>query len=811
MTNLDNIKNETIIICEQNTKNKILKQLTKEKKLLNIKLLTKKELIKKLYFTYDENAILYLIEKYNYKYEIATMYLENLIYIEDKKYKNEKLTNLQVLKNELIKQNLLTKDENFSALIKNKDIIFYHYDYLDNFDNKIINDLRKIANVKIIEKNYKEYKPKIYELKTIDEEIEFVATEIAKLIKNKIPINNIKLTNIDESYLKKLPMIFDLYNLPLEQTTKTSIYETEIGQTFIKNYQNDIKKTIEIINNQYKDKDTINKIINILNKYIKIDNFERVKQLVINDLKTTYTKVQKYQNQIEIIDYNTEVEETNYVFMLNFNQKSIPHLKKDEDYLTDNLKEELNLNKTIELNKMIKQSTIKNIKNIKNLIITYKKKDGNQECYSSQLIEELNIQEEIPKNNIQTSYSALNNKLKLAKKLDNYTKYNTVDEELNILKNNYEIPYQKYNNNYTKINTKEMYDYLDNKLNLSYTKMDTYNKCAFAYYIKDILKLDPYETNISAKIGSIFHYCLEKGLKEEIDINKTVDNYIKENNYTLTNKEIHFIEKIKKEISFTIKTIKEQTKYQNLNQILTEQEVIIEKDKNLKITFKGIIDKILYNEQGIIAIIDYKTGNTDIKLDLVDYGLSMQLPVYLYLASNLTKIRNPKFAGFYLQQVLHKEIVKDPKKTYEKQKLDNLKLNGYSNENKNILKEFDNTYGNSELIKGLKTTKTGNFYITSKTITDDEIKNLITKTDKIIDQTIENIEKADFDINPKIINGINKSCEYCKYQDLCFKTPKNNIYIKIEKEEENELDSWTTTSNKWRRKKYHCLCRSRLR
>ena len=67
MTNLDNIKNETIIICEQNTKNKILKQLTKEKKLLNIKLLTKKELIKKLYFTYDENAILYLIEKYNYK------------------------------------------------------------------------------------------------------------------------------------------------------------------------------------------------------------------------------------------------------------------------------------------------------------------------------------------------------------------------------------------------------------------------------------------------------------------------------------------------------------------------------------------------------------------------------------------------------------------------------------------------------------------------------------------------------------------------------------------------------------------------
>ena len=86
MTNIDDAQNETIIICEQETKKQILKQLTKEKKLLNIKLLTKKELINKLYFSYDYNAILYLIEKYNYKYEVATMYLDNLIYIDDKKY-----------------------------------------------------------------------------------------------------------------------------------------------------------------------------------------------------------------------------------------------------------------------------------------------------------------------------------------------------------------------------------------------------------------------------------------------------------------------------------------------------------------------------------------------------------------------------------------------------------------------------------------------------------------------------------------------------------------------------------------------------
>ena len=789
MINLDNIQNETIIICEKETKKQILKQLTKEKKLLNIKILTKKELIKKLYFSYDLNAILYLIEKYNYKYEVATMYLDNLIYIEDKTYKNDKLKHLQVLKNELEEQKLLLKDNNFQNLIEGKDIIFYHYDYLTSFDKKIINDLKEISNVKIIDKDYKNYQPKIYELKTIDEEIEFVADEISKLIENNIEVNNIKLTNLDDSYLKKLEMTFALYNLPLEPLTKTSIYETEIGQTFIKNYQEDIEKTIDLLNKKYKDKDTINKIINILNKYIKINNFTRVKQLIIHDLKTTYIKQPKLKNQIEVINYNNQTEDTNYVFMLNFNQKSIPNLKKDEDFLTDNLKEELNLNTTLELNKMIKQSTIKNIQNIKNLTITYKTQDGKQECYPSALKEELNIETQKPNKDIKISYSTINNKLKLAKKLDNYTKYNTVDEKLKILNNNYEIPYQKYDNNYTGIDTKEMYDFLEGKLNLSYTKMDTYNKCAFAYYIANILKLDPYEKNISAKFGSIFHYCLEKGLKQEIDINTTVDNYIKENNYEFTNKEQHFIEKLKQEINFALKTIKEQTKYQSLNNILTEQEVTIEKNKNLKVTFKGIIDKILYNEENEVAIIDYKTGNTDIKLDLVDYGLSMQLPVYLYLANNLEKIKNPTFAGFYLQQVLHPEIIRKNNKTYEEQKLDNLKLNGYSNEDKNIIEKLDNTYENSKLIKGLKIAKTGNFDFRSKTITNEQIKELITKTDQIIDKTINQIEGANFEINPKIINGINKSCEYCKYKDLCFKTPKNNIYIKIEKEEENELDS----------------------
>ena len=51
----------------------------------------------------------------------------------------------------------------------------------------------------------------------------------------------------------------------------------------------------------------------------------------------------------------------------------------------------------------------------------------------------------------------------------------------------------------------------------------------------------------------------------------------------------------------------------------------------------------------------------------------MQLPVYLYLAKE-GLFKNAEVIGFYLQKILNNEIIRDPKKTYEQQKEENLKL-----------------------------------------------------------------------------------------------------------------------------------------
>ena len=50
-------------------------------------------------------------------------------------------------------------------------------------------------------------------------------------------------------------------------------------------------------------------------------------------------------------------------------------------------------------------------------------------------------------------------------------------------------------------------------------------------------------------------------------------------------------------------------------------------------------------------ITDYKTGNVTATLDNLNYGLNMQLPVYLYLIKNSNLGYN--VMGIYLQKLLN--------------------------------------------------------------------------------------------------------------------------------------------------------------
>lgn len=759
MKYLDYLTDNTLLVVPNDIKEDIILEVIEEKPLVNIKY-SSLENLRRSFFEYDEKAIYYLMKHYNLKYEVALIYLDNMLYLKKKSYDNEKLNNLLKLKVE-VKNLIKTRKINFD------NIVVYGYG-LSNFDLELLKD-KKITMVK--DKGSYIHNC-VYEFKTINEEVEFVFDKIAELIKQGIGINKIKLMGVTNSYYSILKRMGYFYNIPISIPNDINLYQTTIGKYFIDNLSDTV---IDEIKEKFTNQDIINKVIDIYNKYIEYD-INDIKDLIIYDLKHTKIKNKELKNSVKLISFDSKVSDDDYVFILGFNYGSIPVIYKDEDFFNDEEKKLLGLFTSQELNKLEKMKIIDKINSIKNLYITYKLQDNKEKYLISNLNEELNLKI-IKDYKSSFNHSDLYNQIVLSSSLDKLIKYGVKDENLVYL-NNYDLNYRKYDNKYNKIENEDLLKYLNDNLLLSYSSIDNYYKCSFRYYLNNILKVNKFEETYQTVLGSLFHYVLSKAFTDDFDFEKEYQTFLDNQKYQFNNKEIFFIEKLKNELKFIIDTIKKQYQNLNLNQALYEQKIFIDKSTSIKVTFMGIIDKILYKEednQTILCIIDYKTGNPILDIDNTKYGLEMQLPIYLYLSKEL-KFKNIKIAGFYLQKILNNEINKDNNHSYLELKENNLKLQGYTNDDLNILEKFDKTYENSQVIKSLKTTSNG-FSHYSKMINDEEIGKLIEIVDEKINFARDNILNGSFDINPKRLDGENIGCLYCPFIDICYRQEKDIVDI----------------------------------
>lgn len=753
---------EYILLIPNNIKKEIIKIVRERYYNYNVKFMTLEEFIKKYTFDYDNKTIYSLMKEYNINYDTALVYLNNLYYISDK-LNNNKMKKLKEIKEYLDNNKLLIYNKYFRNYVKNKDIYVYGYDYINKYYKSLLEEL----NYRVIDKEYKEYKiDKIYKAHYIEDEVIFVANKISKLLKNNVSTCNIKII-ADSGYEEIIKRIFKLYNIKVNMTGSSiySVYECKR----ILNNLNNIDRVLDSITNDEIKK----KIVDVLNRYSFIDDKEEVRELLINDFKNTYLDCNN--NGIEIINIDNYVDDNMYVFLMGYNKENIPKIYKDNEYFSDKEKIILGFDTSNDLNVRERNSMIKKILNIKNLTISYKLYDSSGNYTKSDLFE--NTFEEII-NNVDYSNSNIMNRIFLAEKLDSLVKYNIKEDNLDLLYSNYDIPYMKYDNSYDIIDRDKLYKYLDDKLVLAYTSFDNYNRCKFKYYLNNILKIDTIKDDFAIIIGNICHFVLSNMDNEDFDAYKYFDDYVS-NQRQFSKKEMFFLSRIREEMPFMVTTIKKQLTYSTFDKKMYEEKIYVNKDKNIKVTFMGVIDKVLYKEEEdatYLVVVDYKTGSTDIKIDNMEYGIGLQLPIYLYLSSKM-KIKDVKVVGFYLQKLLSSNL--DSSKDYDIAKENTLKLEGYSINNEAILSKFDTTYNDSKLIKSMKTSSNG-FYSYSKVLSEEEMDKLVTDTDELIDKTIDDILKADFTINPKIINGENVSCKFCDYKDICYRREKDLTYINKE-------------------------------
>ena len=752
----------SIYIVPNSLKLKLLDILSNDSKIYNITFISLEELEKHYFFDIKEDSLLYLLDKTNENIDVLRLMLKNLYKIDiTKEYKESKLNNLKRLYYDLKDNNYLVFDNGYKEYLLTKNIYILGYSMLEPYEKEMLDSI----NTNYLDISGNLSIDTVYTYHSMKDEIISTALKIRELNSKCVSYNKIFLAGIDNSYNYLLKTFFSMFDIPLylKSTNKlTSLIS-------VKEY--------------LKDKDISHiKDINLKSKIIKIESDlsyaknSKYYDILLKDKldNTTIDSIELVESVKvlnEALDVPYLVSDDEYLFVLGFNQNYLPKIYKDEEYLSDNLKNKCNLNTSTIKNKLSKDNLVKVLGTIKNLTISYKLTSLTGEYAKSSLLNELNLKE-VESLNYNYNYSRDLNNYRVSSVLDNYYKYHEKDKDFDFLTTNIDTSkYTSFDHKFKGIN-REVTPY-----SLSYSSIDDLAKCPFKYYLKYILKLDSFDENFNTKIGNIFHSILKDSYSNNFSFEESLNKALKDN--PLDKRESILFKRLETELQEIVNYNKQVEKRSFLTEFYGEKRLEIPLSEHA--TLKGFIDKILFktfHDKTYYAVFDYKTGNATLNLDYLEDGLYLQLPLYIYLINKSNLFDNPSFVGFFYQYLL--QNYKD-----SEEQIKNLKLVGYTTDDKVILSYLDEDYENNSFVKGLSVKKDGELSSRSKVLSDSELEDIMNSINKALEKSLKIIDNNAFDIAPKIINNKNISCEFCPFKEVCFVSASDYIYLTKKEGDDN--------------------------
>ena len=757
----------TLIIAPSEKKKKLLRLISDENNLYQVKIMSKEEFIQYYYFTYDERTVAYCFENYDYSYEIILEYLNILPFIVKDKYVSSKLNFLVKLKKELAEKKLLKTEPFFREYLKKAKIIVYGYSEIEPFYQKILSNYLDVVYYypEVIKKELV-----VYEANHIDDEINFILSKIKKLILSGVKTSNIHLMNVKDEYLNPLYRLSKWFNIPIKINEAITLWDLPIGKKIYNLLVNgsSFSEVISYLDDENIGEEYYNLIVDVLNSYLFLSDSYKKRNILLKEV-FKHTNIRKKETMgIDCVNLSDTFDD-DYYFLLGMNQENIPKIDKGEGILSDSISVELDLFTSNEKNKLEKQRVKDILYQTNNLVLTYKNKTSFQSYNPSLLIEEENMV--VDKIELDFNSSNSYNQVKFINYLDLFHRYGKCDDNITSLynKNLYGL-YRSYQNKFNGISQESLFKRLNGKLLLSYSSLDNYYRCSFRYYLSNLLKIEKFESTFYTNIGNIFHSILSKCFNSEFNFE---DEFEKElSNYEFKINETFLLGRLKKELKLNIEMIKNQMNLTHFDKALYEKKfyLSIPTKYQVDVTMMGIIDKILYlpkNNKTYISIIDYKTGYLPDHLDTIIHGIGMQLPIYYYLVKRSNYFDSVKIVGIFLQKIINQDLKKDKNESYLEKKEKSLKLVGYATSNEDELEEFDISYHDSALIKSMKVGNNG-FYKYARVLNDYEFSKMDEIVEKKIQDATDSILMGDFKINPKRIGKENVGCSFCPYKDICF-------------------------------------------
>lgn len=752
------LDDEIVFLSTRENKEMILRELSGLPHLCRGFVFSIEELEEALLGVGSLETLVYLMEEKGLSYEVATVYLDHFKYLYlSPKGKPELFSLLEELK----EKGLWKKEEMLLKKIKDRKIIVI--DLPKSKWNQFL--LGQLSNEVIFwQEEKKENVPlTLWEGKTWEEVLAFLAEQLCLLHKQGIPCSDMVITNLKEEDRSLLQEMFSFYHLPLQKQT-ISFGNTDYAKRFLRELKN--RKVEEALSKLDQESPYYKVVIDCLNSLVGIHLTKETYFKLLTELFQKKQVVLKSQpDGIRVESFLSRKRKTDHVFVLNVSENSFPVYQKDEDYFSDEDRLSMGLDTSLEKNQLEKEQYLLRLDSTKHIMLLSCLVKNGEEVYPSSLLSKKSyLKKEIK---LTHGYSHLYNQLLLGKKLDTLRKYQRKEEALDSLWKTYpHLPYQTYSNQYQGVSPDKIRALVGDHLVLSYSSINHFYQCGFRFYLERILKLNTFEETFSAYLGSLYHKLLSLAFLPDFDFEKEFSLYLKRRD--LTAKEVFLLRKLHDDLFSLVEVIKEQNTLTEFQKALYEQEVKITFSKPFSICLKGLIDKILFLEKDDVtyfAVIDYKTGLIPGNMEYMTYGLDMQLGIYLYLIMHSSVFPHPKPVGFYFQKMMEKSS-----------KPNDYRLQGYTTDQIDVLEEWDKTYPSSKLIKGMKYTDKG-FGPYTKLFDENKMETLLRLVESKIQEAIEGITSGMFSINPKMIGKQNVSCPYCPYRDICFMTDQDLVYL----------------------------------
>ena len=348
-----------------------------------------------------------------------------------------------------------------------------------------------------------------------------------------------------------------------------------------------------------------------------------------------------------------------------------------------------------------------------------------------------------------------------------------------------------------------------NVLKTSVSKLETYKKCPFSYFLKyglnlkqkEELKIQNFDTGsfMHEIIDLFFNQVKEENIQltellgEEEKIRKIVNQIVETKldygkyRFTATVKYKILIQRLERMVTKALKYIVESLVYSDFNVEGTEVEFDNGKEyKPIKITLgtgkrieiRGKIDRVdiaRTSDGNYLRIIDYKSSARNVDLNEVYAGISIQLLTYL---DAICEEKDLMPAGILYFNLIEKNV--NPKvkteEAIEEEIRKQFKMKGLILADIEVMKMQDNNLKEGKTSKIIPAGISGKGAINKRDtngVEQEEFEVLQKYIGKIIKEIGKEILQGKIDLKPTNYKG-KTPCRYCEYHAICGFDARNN-------------------------------------